>query len=267
MSRITTVLAALAALALAGPVPAQAQDTDAEQPAFASVEVIEVVPAEVARFRGAVEKLAQAARKAGLEGRFDWDVYQKDGAFHIVSWHASLKDFEDEDLWYRQFEGTPGQATMEAAFGEIAGLNAKVRTDVHRHLPELSYMPDEPAIEPGKQRGIFLVQDWVAFGSEEAFRENTKAVLALLAEVGYRYPVYAHRTVIGDNGLFVLAVVHDGDANFHGVNSLQGLLEKAGKGEAWGKVMQERMSLLRDHETSSITYRPELSYHADAAEM
>lgn len=31
--------------------------------------------------------------------------------------------------------------------------------------------------------------------------------------------------------------------------------------------MQERMSLLRDHETSSVTYRPELSYHADAAEM
>lgn len=265
MRRITTVLAALAAVALAGPAPAQAQD--AGQPAFASVEVIEVVPAEVARFTAAVEMLVQAAREAGLESRFDWDVYQKDGAFHLVSWHASLTDFEDEDLWYRQFEGTPGQATMEAAFAELSGLNARVRTDVHRHLPDLSYMPAEPAVEPAMHRGIFLVRDWVAFGSEESFRENTKAVLALLEEVGYRYPVHVHRTVIGDNGLFVLAVLHDGEANFHGPNALRGLLEKAGKGEAWGKVMQDRMSLLRNHETYNVTYRPELSYHADAGEM
>jgi quinol monooxygenase YgiN len=263
MRRITTAAAALAVLALAGAVSVQAQEGSSENPAFVSVEVFEVAPADQAGFTAAVRKIVRAAREAELAERFAWDVYQRDDVFQVVSWHASLTDFEDPDLWYRQFRDTPGQATIEEAFADMAGMDVHMTSAVHRAVSDWSYQPEDPAVEPGgPPTGIFVLHDRLAFGSEEAYAENTRKVMAMLGEVGYRYPVHGHRTVIGEGGQAIFAVLHDGEENFHGENDLAKLLEASGKGEAWGELMGERMSLLRDHETYNVTYRPDLSYHA-----
>lgn len=263
MRRIITAAVALAVVALAGTTAVRAQEGSTESPEFVSVEVFEVAPADQADFTAAVRKIVRAAREAELAERFAWDVYQKDDVFQVVSWHQSLTDFEDPDLWYRQFRDTPGQATIEEAFADMEGMDVRVTSSVHRGVSDWNYQPRDPAVDPsGPPTGIFLLHDRLAFGSEEAYAENSREVMAMLGELDYRYPVYGYRTVIGEGGQAIFAVLHDGEENFHGENALAKLLEASGKGGAWGELMDERMSLLRDHETYNVTHRPDLSYHA-----
>lgn len=268
MRRIITAAAALAVLVPAGAVDVRAQQETMEGPSFASVEVFEVSPADQAAFTAAVRKIVRAAREAGLAERFAWDVYQRDDVFQVVSWHASLTDFEDPELWYRQFDDTPGQATIEEAFADMAGLDVHMTSSVHRAREDWSYVPADPAVDPGAPSpGIFLLHERLAFGSQEAYAENTEAVMGLLREIGYVYPVFAHQTVIGEGGQVVLAVLHDGEENFHGENALAKLLEATERGEDWGRLVDERMSLLADQESYNVTHRPDLSYHAGSDGM
>lgn len=250
-----------AVLALAGAPPAAAQEEGAGQDRmYVVVSHFTVDPADAPAFTAAVVKIRQAARDASLGEEFAWEFYRDGNDFYLVSFRESMAAFDDEGAFMRQFEGKPARATLEAAFAELETLGYAGRNTVLRYVPEWSYMPETPAVRPGQHEGVYVIDNWWKPGKEEAFDQSTKRIMGMLREVGYPYPVFGHRTVIGDMGHGAIVVAHDGLSDFFGEKGLMTLLETRGKTEAWEKIVGERQALLRDTETSMSMYLPELSY-------
>lgn len=262
MRRITTTLAtclvALAALVAALSVePVLAQEDAA--PTLATVQEFEVAPGDMEAFEDAVGKIVEAAGQAELAPKYRWSVYQKDDAFYVVDWPESMADFDDQDEWYRQYQGTPGEATLNEAFEAMAGLDVAHDMWVDEELTELAYEPPEP-MEFGDHGGVWIATEWIRMGQEEAVAENTRNLTALLEEIGFQYPVIFHRTRVGEGGRLSVVVPFDTPANLYGPKSLEAALEASDAGPRWGQLMQERNGLLRDMESGLYMYRTDLSY-------
>lgn len=262
MRRITTTLAtsSVALVAVAATVPFQralAQEDGA--PTLVTIQAFEVAPADMSAFEDAVGKIVEAAGQAELEPRFRWGVYQKDDTYYVVDWPESMADFDDQDEWYRQYQGTPGEATLNEAFEAMAELDAAHDMWVDEELAELAYEPPQP-MEFGDQGGVWIATEWVRMGQEEAIAENTRRVTALLEEIGFEYPVIFHRTRVGQGGRLSVIVPYDTQANLYGSKSLEAALAASEAGPRWGQLMQERNALLRDMESGLYVYRADLSY-------
>ncbi len=253
MRRIISSTFAVAALLSIGALPARAQDP------YMQVQVLEVAPAEIPAFVDAVHTLIEAAKAADLSADFGWAVYSEGNRFHIVTGHASMTEFEDEEAFVREFQGTDGEALMGEAFAKFAGLDITGSNSLSRTMPEWSYIPEDGMPEEDLQ-GARVFQTWVRGDHEEAFDENAKAVAALLGEIGLPYPVLASRVVFGEGGLVTFALLHDGLANLYGENSFGGYLERSGTGEKWGELFQARREMIRRNDAFDVNYRADLSY-------
>ena len=254
MRRIISSTLAAAALLFFGALPARAQDP------YIQVQVLEVAPAEISAFVDAVHTLIEAAEAADLSADFGWSVYAEGNRFHVVTSHASMTEFEDEEAFVREFQGTEGEALLGEAFEQFSSLDITASNSLSRTMPEWSYMPEDGMNEEDMQ-GVRVFQSWVRGGdNEEAFDENAKAAAALLGEMGWPYPVFASRVVFGEGGLITFAMVHDGLANVYGENAFDGYIETAGIGEKWGELFQARREMIRRNAVLDVTYRADLSY-------
>jgi hypothetical protein len=256
MRRITTCLTACLVALIFG-VPATAQEDAA--PTLISIQEFEVAPAHMSAFESAVEKIVQAAGQAELDNLYRWSVYQKDDVYFVVDWPSSMADFDDEEAWYRQFAGTPGEATLNEAFDEMASLDMAHRMWVDQEMAEFNYEPSSP-MDFADHGGVWIATEWWRMGDEDGMPENTERVTALLEEIDFAYPVIFNRNRVGEGGRVSVIVPFDTPANLYGSNSLQAALAQADAGEEWGRVMEERYSMLRDVETGLYTFRGDLSY-------
>ncbi|MFQ5691340.1 MAG: hypothetical protein ACE5HQ_13855 [Gemmatimonadota bacterium] len=256
MSKLASALIA-ASLLIVATVPVLAQDTG---PTFVEVETFTVAPEDGPAFVEAVKKIVEAAKLANLDGEFRWSVYQDGDDYRAVSFHKNMAYFDDPAVWMRQFQGTPGEAVLTEAFGMFSGLDMRMTRSVARFVPEWSYQPGESGVTPGEQEGSVVFQTWVKNGQEEAYDENTKAIMAALKETDFAYPIFGHQVIMGDTDETYFVVLHDGLENFYGENSFANAIEKSGIGEKWGALFQARPGLTRGNDNYTSAYRADLSY-------
>ncbi len=271
MHRTITAFACLVLVAAVGRSNVFAQDAEYSAPEMAGpqyreITEFEVSPADAAAFEMAIEKIVSAAEQAGLSADFGWLVVRDGSDFTLVYPFESMAYFDDEEVWMRQFQGTPGEATIMEAFGDFTGLNYTSSSHVIKVHPEHNYRPATLIENPSY---VHVIRNWVAPGQQEAHSENTGKLMAIIEEIGFPYQVYAFEGVIGDGGLRSYVIPFDDMASFYGDNSMGAYLAQHEKAEEWEALLGERMKLLRDSEdfdaevVPGMTYMPE-SEMADA---
>lgn len=264
---ITT--AAASCLALAFAVPAWAQETSMQAyaesaPRFIEVNQLDIAPADAEAFLALVKQVKDASVAAGLDPKFRWDTYRWDNTIYFVSWHESMAEFDDPGAFARAFEGTEQQADVQQAMAQSQGMDITSTIEVAMYQWDWSYMPENPAMQVGQHGGIYVIDNWIVPGEQEAWAENTKGVMAMLAQMDGPYPVIATQTMMGDNRVSFV-VPFDNLSNFYGANSLQQGLADSGMAEEWGAHMEKRSKLLAKTKSQFAWYLPEHSYRPDLA--
>jgi hypothetical protein len=266
MRKTITAFACLVLVAAVGRGNALAQDAEYSAPEMAGpqyreITEFEVSPGDAAAFEMAIEKIVAAAEQAGLSADFGWLVVRDGSDFTLVFPFESMAYFDDEEVWMRQFQGTPGEATLMEAFGDFTGLNYSSASHVIKVNPEHSYRPATPIENPSY---VHVIRNWVAPGQQEAHSENTVKLMAIIEEIGFPYEVYAFEGVIGDGGLRSYVIPFDNMASFYGDNSMGAYLAQHEKAEEWEALLGKRMKLLRDSEDFDAEVVPGMTYMPEA---
>lgn len=258
MRRIASAVLVAAGIMATASAPALAQE---DEGAFWKVTTYKVPPPFAQQFSDAVEKAVEAAKLAELGPEWGWMVYTENSNFHVVTRHESLADLDDEEAWSRQFAGTAGEATLQEAFAmfqEVHGFT--VESHITRSLPAWSYEPAEASFGEDGPDGVMLYQSHLMPGTSEAYGANTIALMDMFREMGYPYPIYANRVVVGDESMVYFVMPYDDLANVYGENSIGSWLEKTGMGEKWGALFEERRPMQMDTNSFSMSYASGLSY-------
>jgi hypothetical protein len=263
MLRRAFSLLAAAALGLSA-APAQAQEGETT---YAVVTTYDVAPADAGAFEDVVMKVKQAAEEAGMGYEFRWAVHQNGSKYEFVGWRTSMGSFDDPMAFINAMQGTPGEATLQEAFGMYAQMDIPTDMTVFAQVPEWTYWPAEGGVIPGEHAGLMVFMDWVPFANNQAFDENTKQLIALLQEMGFPYPVIGHRTVIGEGGVASFVLLHDGLDQFYGEKAMDNYLTEAGMAAKWGEVIEARLGMMRRSMNYPSVFRPDLSYLPDSPEM
>lgn len=257
MLRRTFSLLAASALSLTATAPVLAQEGETTYVVATSYDV---APADAAAFEDVVMKVKQAAEEADLGYDFRWAVHQNGSVYEFVGWRTSMASFDDPNRFVDAFGGTAGEATFQEAAGMFAQLDIPTDMNVFVQVPEWTYWPSEGGVVPGEHAGLMVFQDWVRFASNQAFDENTRALIGILGEAGYPYPVIGHRSVIGEGGVASFVLLHDGLDQFYGENDLGKYLVEAGLAEKWGETIEARGAMMRKSMNHPTFFRPDLSY-------
>ena len=148
---------------------------------------------------------------------------------------------------------------MQEAFAEFEDLWVTSTSQMAVHVEDWSYEP-EGGLEAGTQTGAVVFQTWVRPGMNEEYSENTEAVMGLMKEIGYPYPIYGHRVAMGDENLTFFVVLHDGLSDFYGAKSFGALIEASGAGERVSEVFEARGALTYNNDSYQVEWRRDLSY-------
>lgn len=254
---VSSLLAAVLVAAAATPTLAQS-----EGPTRHQLEQFQVRASDAPAFEAAVKKIVRAAGEADLAARYGWTTFQDGPRYTVVAPVWSMAQFDDPEEWTRQFEGTPGHATLTAAFADVSKLQTSMRNSVVVAVPELHHASTtEPAGEARFAR-VFVAA--VRPGMEEAFSANMKEWFAAMKEIDYPYHVHGHQTLIGNGGEVHVVFEHDDRSKFLGENDLQALFEKKGKGSEYGRLVEGLLATLDDYRFEDLTYRADLSYVPEA---
>lgn len=264
MLRRAFSLLAASALALTATAPAQAQEGET---IYAVVTTYDVAPGDASAFEDVVKKVKQAAEEADMAPEFRWVVHQDGSQYQILNWRTSMASFDDPNRFINQMQGTAGETTMQEALGMYAQMDVPTEMKVSVQVPEWTYWPGEGGVVPGEHAGAMMFNDWVKFGSNQAYDENTKELIGMLEAAGFPYPVIGNRALIGEGGLATFAVLHDGLDQFYGEKTLINYLEEAGVAEQWGEVFEARGPMLRRSTSYPLTFRPDLSYRPPSPDM
>ena len=223
---------------------------------------IRVQPGDVERFEASVKKIVQAAHEAALQEEFGWGVWTDMFTYHIVGTEKSIAALDgNEERWMKQFEGTPGEATLMAAFKELDGIpQENLGTEVSQVKPEWSYRLDQMSQEPGFAE---VCEYAIATGMEEKFDAVYKDYIAILKKLDHPYTHIGHRFIFGSPARHVGVTFYDTKEAFFGKNDVERMAQDAGMGEAWGKLIADFLPTVTGVECSHGKHRPELSYRPE----
>lgn len=258
MRRSVTALACLA-FVVAGWSSVLAQDAEYasyEGPMFREIIEFDVSPGDAAGFEMAMEKIVEAAGQAELSAGYGWMFFRDGNNFTLVYPVENMAYFDDEDQWMRQFEDTPGQATLMEAFEGLGDLSYSSKSHVLKVNPEHTYH-SATEIEPNF---VMVYQNWLKSGQQEAHAENTKALMGVISDVEWRYDVIAFDGVIGDGGLRVYVVPIDDMSTYYGDGSLPAALAQHERGDDWDALMGARQKLIRDSDSNDLAFMPNATY-------
>jgi hypothetical protein len=149
---------------------------------------------------------------------------------------------------------------MAAAFEDFEAMGAAtpVSREIWEHEADWGYAPDEPGMEA--VTGAAMLEVWVKPGMETEFEEAAAAVGAFLKKMGGPYPVDAFRTVVGDVGKVTWVTLHDGWADFYGVNSSEAAIAEAGMTEEWQAVVKKFLPCVTESRSSQMEFLADVSY-------
>ena len=254
MKRLFMLGSLLTALAL--PTGVLAQEEEGQ---LVEVGTWKVHPSSVAQFEGVVQKVVEAAGQAGLTNEFGWLFWSDAFTYTLVSFQPNMASFDDSDeRWMRQFEGTPGEATLQEAFAEMASVRFQVLSnEVVEAVPDWSYEPEMASWPPGFAE---VAEVWVTAGKDEEFDALAKEYVSVLKDIGYPYQVAGHRVRFGNTGRVVFVTFYDTRENFYGKNDFDQMVMSKGAGEKYQEIIGKFLMVVDDFKSSHIAYRTELSY-------
>jgi hypothetical protein len=255
MKKLIPSVLAMAALVFAAP-PAGAQE---EAPQLVSIGTLSVVPSQVDQFAEIVGKVVEAAGMSSLAAKHGWSTYQDGNDFHIVSWPENWAQLDDPNAFARGISEGAGAELMQEAFSEFEELWVTSNSQMAIQVEEWSYMP-EGGLQPGDHAGAVVFETWVRPGMNEEYSENTEAVMGVMSEIGFPYPIFGHRVAMGEENRTFFVVLHDGLSDFYGANSFGALIEASGIGERVGEVFSARGELTYDNDSYQVVWRQDLSY-------
>ncbi len=265
MNRRTVLGFALAAL-LTLPQWSHAQDSKMpEMGPLSSVMTWDVEPADMQKFLGAVEKVVTAAREANLAPEYGWTMWQKNFSFTIVG-PFNRAELDDPEIWMKQFAGTPGEATLAAAFQEFDDVSiTRSVTEVHQEMPAWNYMPDGMTMPPMAWARVHEFWTKSSQAANQEWNALIGDIMGFFKEIRFPYPVWGNTVRFGDNrSIFVTAFADP--AQYLGANSVDQLAAKAGKTEQWQALMGRLSQVVRRSDSGDYRFMPNHSYMPQAAE-
>jgi hypothetical protein len=257
--KMRTLIAASLLTGVLAPTVA-AQEESSERGQLWRVRMFEVAPADVIPWVTAVRKIVAAAEAANLEQQWGWTVWVDFPRYYVSSPVTNMAAFDDPDAWTRQFEGTPGQATLQEAMQELQPLHARVVSDeIYEHEMDWSYLPAEPAFD-GASGGAELSEFYILPGKAEEFQAIVGEAIDMLSQIGYPYTMNGYRIIMGEGSKTVFVTFWDNREAYYGVNSQDRLLEQHGMTEAWQGLVARMLGTISDFKTRMIDYEPPLSH-------
>jgi hypothetical protein len=262
-SRTTIGLAVAGVLAMSWSTQAQAQEPQLGE--LASVTTWQVEPAHLGTFLSVAAKVAQAAREAKLGEDYTWTMWQDAYTITIVG-SFNRAELDDPQIWMKQFQGTPGEATLMEAFQEMEGMQIQRSiNEIHQGRPDWTYEPEgmgEPQLAM-----VHVNEFWLKTGAEVEQKWNALIgdFMAFFKDVGYPYPIWGNMVRYGDQRVLFVTAYDDAGA-YHGANSVEALAEKHMAGERWWGLIQRVGELTSRASDSHAQFLPEQSYMGAAYE-
>ena len=222
-----------------------------------SVELLKVEPSQAVEFEASIQMFLEAAQQAGVSSDFYWYVWVDHFTYALAVPVPDMASFDDPMAMMRQFQGTPGQATMEAAEARFSQLDYQVVSrEVIERVADWGYAP-EGAEQPGYVEAIDV---WFKPNKEEEFNQVIKDIMAFFADLGYPYECRGYRVHFGDAGRASFHFRYASPGPYFGENSIENLIEQKGGGEEWGSLIERFLDLVIDEKSVRWQFRPGLSY-------
>jgi hypothetical protein len=258
--KVRTLLGLALAAVLAFPQWSHAQEYEqSESVELANVYTWHIDPADMGTFMSAVEMIAKAARQANLGETYSWHMWQDIYSFTIVTPFVEA-ELMDPEHWMKQYMGTPGEATLMAAFQEFEKVDMLGATsEMHQAMPAWSYMPEGMSMPP--MAWVRVHEFWVKGGQENDQKWNALIgeFMAFFKDIGYPYPIWGNMVRYGENrNLFVAA--YDDPSAYVGANSVEAIAKKHGKAEQWEGLLMRLSQLTLRAESTDLQYMPAQSY-------
>ncbi len=226
------------------------------------IETIKVMPKDAQAYEATMAKVVEAAQLANMGADYKWAFMNKGFTYTLVYPFKNMAYWDDPQQWMRAFQGTPGEAKLNEAFGEYNQLSMRtVSAEVVEHVKDWSY---DPAMAMQDAMLAHVVSFWLMSGQQEQFNEVTKEIMAFFKEVGYPYSISGHRTLFGDTDRATFVIWYNDRGAFYGANSLDKLVEKKGMGEKWGALMGRLAEVVIDHDSGDMDYKPNMSHWPEA---
>ena len=246
----------LAAL-LTPPQLSHAQEYDA--PDLSGVSTWDINPADMGTFMAAVEKVVKAAHEADLPAEYGWSMWQDMYSITLVGQFMKA-ELDDPEHWMKQFMGTPGEATLTAAFQDFENVSILgSRSEIQQHMPAWSYMPEGMTTPP--MAWVRVHEFWVKSGQENDQKWNALIgdFMAFFKDLEYPYPIWGNMVRYGENrNMFVTA--YDNPSDYLGDHSVEAMAEKQGKMGEWEELFVRLGQLTIKGEISDHQFLPAHSY-------
>lgn len=252
-------LAALLAL------PQWSRAQEAEAPDLAGVSTWDINPADMGRFMAVAENVVKAAREANLPAKYGWSMWQDMYSITLVGEFVRA-ELDDPEHWMKQFTGTPGEATLRAAFQDFESVSiVGARSEIQQHMPAWSYMPEGMTTPP--MAWVRVHEFWVKGGQENYQKWNALIgdFMAFFGDLGYPYPVWGNMVRYGEHrNLFVTP--YDNPSDYLGDHSVAAMAEKQGKMGEWEALLARLGQLTFKGEVSDLQFLPAQSYLPETEE-
>ncbi len=248
---------------LAGVFPVTAATQDVEQPdagTLAQVMTFRVQPSDAPAFQAMMSEVVKAAGEANLGANYGWSFWNDMFDYTLVFRVSNMAYFDDEEQWMRQFEGTPGQATLTAAFAEMENIEFDVLSnEIVESVNEWTYAPASGYNGAGF---VHVDEIWVKSGqaSQEKFSELSKELVAVLGEIEFPYQVVGNRVRLGGSGRTVFVTMFDSKDAFYGKNSLENLAMEKGAHERLDALFAQLSEVITGWEHSDMAFVPDMTY-------
>lgn len=219
----------------------------------------EISPADAGKWVGAIEKIVSAAKQANLSRNYGWVFYQEDiFRYRLIYPVENLAYFDDPMQWIRQFQGTPGQATLDEAFQTLNAISSTTLSD--QVIQKVRTWSRE--VPPGSAElpHAHVDEIWLKGGTEDQYDALMKEMIAFVNEIGYAYPIDGYRPRLGGTGQHFVVTFFDNRENFYGAKNLDRLVEQKGATERW-QGMLARFSQLATRATHyDADFLPNMTY-------
>jgi hypothetical protein len=238
---------------------------ESEAPDLATVTTWEVNPADMGTFMAVAEKVVAAAHEANLAAEYGWSMWQDMYSITLVGTFMKA-ELDDPEHWMKQFAGTPGEATLTAAFQDFESVSfLGARSEIHQNMPAWSYMPEGMTAPP--MAWVRVRELWVK-GGQENYQKWDALIgdfMAFFKDIGYPYPIWGNMARYGENRvLFVTA--YDTPSDYLGDHSVQAMVEKLDRTGEWQELLMRLGQLTMKGEVSDHQFLPAQSYLPETEE-
>lgn len=232
-----------------------AQDKEQEGRLFLIAEVV-VKPSMASKYEAHVKEVLELAIKHNYP--FPYNVFSTNDYHYYYAF--PMKNFADMDNLFKasgEWVKQMGEERFQEMMKRTIGTYSYERFFLHRHAPDLSYMPEKPRLKPEEEKFFYWGRCFIQPGKEKEVAENFKKFASLYKDKGADM---GWETYVGDIGtkmpVFYYVMYGKDAADFWGHSKKIDEIV----GEEVGKIWEDTMTYLRKYDHKIGMYRKELSY-------